>query len=234
MRRFPNFGPLATIIVVAIVIGSLVGWWASRTPSQIKATTPQAKPAETAATETKPEKPIVAPAPPAEALETPTNAQPPVTAQNWEDRVDEILGDDKTDTDQKADLFADMVPKLPEDAAREVAEHLINLVSDEDFYKKTAAIVTDPKTPKSVASVIFDDMMNRNDGLRLPLTLKIAQDENHPLHQDAKEMLEMSLQEDFGTDWAKWKAAIDESLKNQGLDVDPHFASLIKDESKQQ
>ena len=227
MRRSPNFTPLLAIVVIAVVVGIFVGWWFSRDTAQpVRPVVKHETPPETTVTEPVAKAETNAEAAP-QPVETQANVSQPA-APDWSDEVDRILTDDKIPIEDKADKFADMVAKLPEEPAREVAEHLINLVSDEDFYKKTAGIVINPKTPKSVASVIFDDMMNRNDGLRLPLTLMIAKNESHPLYKEARELLEMSVQEDFGTDWDKWQNAISEQLKNQGLEEDPNIASILQ------
>src|SRR5205823_4744579 len=50
----------------------------------------------------------------------------------WEDKLDEILTTEGNDSDKAKQMLA-MFPKLPEDGKEEVAQHLSNLVADEDY-----------------------------------------------------------------------------------------------------
>lgn len=217
MREKSNFGPMMIILICAVGLGLLVGWLAVRDPKpDIKPTVlatnaePVVQTTTNAPTEEVPNVEAVAPLTAAEE----------VNAKNWDDVLNDILGSDE-DEDLKAEKLADMIPKLPEAAAVDVAEHLINLVSDEHFTNKASKIMLSETTPEGVSSVLFDDLMNRGDDLRLPLTLQIAKNPNHPLREEALESLEMSLVEEFGDDWAKWEKAIDESLKEQGIATEP-------------
>ena len=209
MRRFPVFVPILVIVAIAIVIGVLLGLFTSKPPPPAPVTQPivqtQPKRPDTNAdhTTTITESPIT------ETNETET----PTTAQNWDDRLNDILADDKIDEAQKADKLADMIPNLPENAQVEIAGHLVNLVSDEDYAKKTSALVKDEKLPASVTSVLLTDLYNRDDELSLPLFLEIAQNEKHPLKDEARDNLEQRLTEDHGTNWAEWKTAVDNFLK---------------------
>src|SRR5262249_19544326 len=60
--------------------------------------------------------------------ENPTASQP-VTTNNWEDKLEEILVSDTEDTNKLKQLF-EMFPQLPEEGQVEVAQHLSNLVED--------------------------------------------------------------------------------------------------------
>src|SRR6266478_3654125 len=49
---------------------------------------------------------------------------------------------------------------------------------------------------------------------KLPLLLGIAQDTQHPKAGEAKDLLELYLEQDYGTDWNKWQ----EKLKQWMID----------------
>ncbi|MBA4150583.1 MAG: hypothetical protein H0X66_20920 [Verrucomicrobia bacterium] len=212
MREKSNFGPMVIILICAVGLGLLVGWLAVRNPkSDVPPTLlvdapPVVEPANNVITVATPD---VKPVPPLTAAEE-------VNIHNWDDILNDILGSDE-DEDVKADKLADMIPKLPEAAQIDIAEHLINLVSDENFTNKASGILLSETISGEVSRVLFDDLMNRGDDLRLPLTLEIAKNENHPLREEALESLEMTLVEEFGKDWKKWEAAIKESLQEQGF-----------------
>ena len=40
--------------------------------------------------------------------------------------------------------------------------------------------------------------------LKLPLLLQVASDPNHIKHDESKDLLELYLGEDYGTDWNSW------------------------------
>ena len=208
MRRFPVFVPILLIVALAIVIGVLLGLFTSKPPppAPVVPTVVETGPKETktnADHTANTESPI-----------TETNqTEAPTTAQTWDDRLNDILADDKIDEAQKADKLADMIQNLPENAQVEIAGHLANLVSDEDYAKKTSALVKNDKLPASVTSVLMTDLYNRDDELSLPLFLEIAQNEKHPLKDEARENLEQRLTEDHGTNWVEWKSAVDNFLK---------------------
>ena len=57
------------------------------------------------------------------------------------------------------------------------------------------------------------EFYNRANSLKLPLVLAVARTENHPLAEEAKDLLELYIEEDHGTDWAKWEDAMHKWLK---------------------
>lgn len=211
MAEKSKFGPIAIILVCAVGLGLLVGWLAIREPN-----TQQQPSSETVEVSTTESTNVVEDASDEVPSAPPLTVMEEVNVKNWDDILNDILGSDE-DEDVKADKLADMIPNLPEAAQIDIAEHLINLVSDENFTNKASKIMLSPTIPANVSRVLFDDLMNRGDDLRLPLTLEIAKNPNHPLKDEALESLEMTLLEEFGDDWAKWEEAIRESLKEQGL-----------------
>jgi hypothetical protein len=64
--------------------------------------------------------------------------------------------------------------------------------------------------------VFFTDLMNRSDPTKLNAFLDLAQVSNHPFHDEALSDLQVYVGEDFGTDWTKWRAAVNQYLKNAG------------------
>lgn len=162
------------------------------------------------------------PAPPA-PTQTPvlaarTNENPmplkttPGLITDWEDKVDAIIspeGDEK----QKAQKLIEMFPQLPPDGQEEVAHHLSNLVADED-YAPLSNFVTNSALPEAVLDVFVEDVFNRPNSIKLPLLLDIARDPQHPRAGEAKDVLELFLEEDFGSDWTKWQARMEQWLKD--------------------
>ena len=132
-------------------------------------------------------------------------------ATNWQNQVDAVLDSDADDTNKVRQLFA-IFPELPEDGQTEVAEHLANLTPNEN-YQHMVQLLENTNLSMPVLDVVFNDLLNRPDAIKLPLLLDIARDPNHPEATDAKDMLELYLDQDYGTDWAAWQQKIGEWIR---------------------
>ena len=130
----------------------------------------------------------------------------------WEDKVDEILGSDSSDPD-KARQMLEIFPTLPEDGQEEIARHLSNLVPDQDF-GLMRTYLTNADLPENVLDVLLDDVLNRPNSLKLPALLEVARSAQHPKAAEAKDFLELFLEEDYGADWNKWQAGMEQWLKD--------------------
>jgi len=131
---------------------------------------------------------------------------------DWDQKVSDILGTEGDEKD-KAKQLVDIFPHLPPEGQEEVAHHLSNLVADED-YAPMSSFVTNSALPEAVLDVFVEDVFNRPNAIKLPVLLDIAQDPQHPRAGEAKDVLELFLEEDFGNDWTKWHAKMDKWLKD--------------------
>jgi len=134
------------------------------------------------------------------------------SAAGWEEKVDQILTSDGEDTN-KASQMLEMFPRLPEDGKVEVAQHLSNLTPDQD-YASLRKLLTDASLPESVLDVLLADALNRPNSLKLPSLLDVARDPQNPKAEEAKQVLQLFLDEDYGTDWTTWQAKMDAWLKD--------------------
>jgi hypothetical protein len=130
----------------------------------------------------------------------------------WEDKVDEILGSASPEPEKARQMLA-MFPKLPADGQEEVARHLSNLLPDQD-YGLMRGYLTDASLPADVLDVLLDDALNRPNSLKLPALLEVARSAQHPKAAEARDFLELLLEEDYGEDWGKWQAKMEEWLKD--------------------
>jgi hypothetical protein len=211
---------IAALVVVAVVgIGVGVAVWAARSTSNVQPAPP------TVADNTNPQPQPVHPAlpqhtyvPPQEIKPSPTNlvtntltqtqftvitnVLAATTNNDWEEKIDDIVGGDDPDTNKVAKLYA-LFPSLPPDGQEEAAQHLSNLVDDED-YKPLGEMLKNDKLPEGVLDELLADALNRPNNLKLPLLLAVASDANHAKHEEAKDLLELYLGDDYGTDWNTW------------------------------
>ncbi len=140
---------------------------------------------------------------------------PPTNANfmtNWEEKLDNILVSDKPDPD-KAKEMIEMFPQLSPEAQEEIAHHISNLTPDEN-YASIGKFLTNSTLPEAVLDVFTEDVLNRPNSIKLPLLLDLARDPQHPKAGESKDILELFLEEDFGADWPKWQAKLDQWLKD--------------------
>jgi hypothetical protein len=129
----------------------------------------------------------------------------------WEDKMDDILGSSNSDL-EKAKQMLEMFPQLPADGQEELARHLSNLLPDQE-YGLMHAWLTNASLPEAVLDVLLDDVLNRPNSLKLPALLDIARTPQHPNATEAKDFLELFLDEDNGDDWGKWQASMEQWLR---------------------
>jgi hypothetical protein len=131
---------------------------------------------------------------------------------NWEDKLEETLAAQAT-TDVKARQMLEMFPHLPEAGQVEVAPHLCNLVSDEN-YASLGQLLADPQVPQDALDTLMADALNRPNALKLPTLLEVARTPGHPKAADAKEVLRFFLDADYGDDWTKWQEKVQDWLNS--------------------
>ena len=211
-------GRVAGVLALAAAVGLLIGWMASRqgdvAPIVIP---PSSSPPIVALPEAPPTpapEPVMArPVPPprahADAALTPATPQ---YATDWEQKLDDILLSE-ADPNTKADQILALIPTAPPDAQVELSQHLVNMVQD-DHYSGAAQMLTNATTPSAVSTVLMNDLLNRGNTLKLPMLLAVAENNDHPLKDQAREMLELLLQENDGTNWDQWSTSIDTWLQN--------------------
>jgi len=146
--------------------------------------------------------------------QTPTAAPATETnlITNWEEKLDELLRSSGEDGEKAKQMLA-MLPHLPATGQVDVVQHIVNLTPDEDF-PALARLAADAKQPEDVLDVLLADALNRPDSLKLPMLLDLARNPEHPHAGEAKDLLELYLEEDYGTDWNTWQQKIEEWVKN--------------------
>jgi hypothetical protein len=125
--------------------------------------------------------------------------------------VDEILASEMDDTNKVKQLF-EIFPRLPEDGQIEVAQHLSNLVPDES-YAPLGKLLENAKLPEDVLDVLMADALNRPNSVKLPTLLDVAQNPDNSKAGEAKDLLELYLDEDYGADWSQWRQKLQAWLK---------------------
>ena len=211
-------------VVVAILVGVAI-WFlnsdlAPHATPAVAAVTPTPKPlapASNPTTTTKPnQSPQTAPQTPP-VVETAPVPQP--AAMTEDDRkIDEVLrlypGNTDADHTNTAQSLINLLPTLTKDGQVECAQHVSNLLSDDEF-KRVMPIWRNPSFNPDVIEVFATDLMNREHKVMLPAMLDAVRMPNHPYNEEAKTTLQVFLDEDYGNDVGKWEKAMKDFLKKE-------------------
>lgn len=142
---------------------------------------------------------------------------------NWQDEINDILSSDENN-DLKARAMLRLLPALPTEGQVEVVQEADGLLPDSD-YDALAEYTVNPSLPEPVLEALLAGLLDRPDSIRLPLLFNIAGDDQHPESEQAGELLQMLLEETYGTNWdwgdasaAQW---LDGSSPGQNQDMTP-------------
>lgn len=215
-----------TVIILAVVVLAIVGasiWFLQMAPEPgpvLAVATPAAAPAD-------PGKPVSGPVKgtpvqsgvtrPAAAPATAAKNAPPSTPRplaEWETRIDQVLRLNTANETESAQLLINMMPSLPPEGQVEAAQHISNLILDKD-YDRVKPLLRNPALPEEVHDVLFTDLMNREDAVKLPMLLDVAKQPNHPYHEEALTDLQIFLDQDNEQNWGKWDGAVKSYLAKQ-------------------
>jgi hypothetical protein len=212
------FGKMVVVVAILIAAGVLIGFVSTRSgPRPTAVSFPSATSNPATATVVSPVKETFMANNYRSLTTTATevstaNQTIPVLVTNWEERLDKIL-EAKVDEKLKAQQMLELFPNLPAEGQEEFAQHLSNLVLDED-YAALAQYLTNSSLPEDVLDVLLSDALNRPNNLKLPVLVNVARDSRNPKAEEAKDLIELYLEEDYGDDWPTWENKMNEWLKN--------------------
>ncbi len=103
------------------------------------------------------------------------------------------------------------------DGQVEVVEQVGGLLPDRG-YGLLAEYTTNTSLAEPVLEALLSGLMNRPDAIRLPLLLGIAENEEHPKSDEARDILETLLGQAYGTNWEQWNSMVDQRLNAQSQD----------------
>ena len=226
MQTLVRIAAVLGVVFAVVILGVVLGWFGVKGPGpQIPPTPPTVGASDPSPGKrtSNPEAPtqVATPVRPktnitsTPAVSTPSPA--PVTTNaalipDWEDKLENILSGDGEEREKVRQLLV-LFSGLPEEGQVEVVQHLSNLVEDQD-YAGLRALLVDAMLPEEVLDVLLADVLNRPNALKLPVLLEIARNTQHPKAQEAKDLLELYLEDDYGQDWNQWQARTEQWLKD--------------------
>jgi hypothetical protein len=226
MNKVSGIVKVVAALVVVVAIGVGIGLLSSKRPSHSPAVSQATSQEGSASSQPttmpavmskRPSTNAVGGTPPAALAQASQDEQgipapaPSNVMTNWEPKLEEIL-DSNVAEKEKATQMAAMLPNLPEEGQTEVAGHLSNLVMDED-YGLIAGFMTNAALSEPVLDIFLADSLNRPNAIKLPLLLDVARNPQHPKAGEAKDILQLFLDEDYGTDWTLWGTKLQEWMK---------------------
>ena len=131
--------------------------------------------------------------------------------EKWEEQVETVVQSGAAEAEIASELIA-LFATLPEAGKVETARHICDHVPDED-YARMRALTLDAALPEPVLEVFYDDLGSRDEPLKLPVLLQMAQDEGHAFHGQALEDLGLALDAEHGGDFTRWAQALSTYLR---------------------
>ena len=130
---------------------------------------------------------------------------------DWNEKIDEAL---KSGVDDRAaaQSLLKLFPKFPPEGQAEAVQHISNLLPDAD-YPELGKLMEDATLSEDVLDELIMDLLNRPNKIMLPELVKVAKNPQHAKASEAKDFLELYLEEDYGSDWNLWRVKVDEWLK---------------------
>jgi hypothetical protein len=129
----------------------------------------------------------------------------------WHNAIQIILSDSGSSTFSSAQSLAASLASMPLAGQIEATQHIVNLLADSE-YSLAEKIYFSESTPRAVQQVIFEDILNRPNALKLPLLVRSVKECGHPLRKQAIENLRVQFGVDTGDDWLRWDSLVRETL----------------------
>jgi len=117
-------------------------------------------------------------------------------------RMSEVLGASASSSAKAQSLVA-LFPQLPAGAQPAAAHHIVNLLPD-SAYPSFATQLTNANASGEVRAIIYADLLQRPNALKLPWLLALARSPGVGQAAEAAALLQATLRENHGTNWDAW------------------------------
>jgi len=127
------------------------------------------------------------------------------TMAAWEKPISVLLDSDD-ENEEVAVKLAALGPTLPLEGYVECIQHMVNLLDDEQ-YKLATDMLMSPSLQPEVREVIFSDVLDRPNEVKVPALLALLGSFGHPLQGEAREKLQLLIGSDLGDNPVAWQVA---------------------------
>ena len=128
----------------------------------------------------------------AEAEEQPEKEEPLSEADAFDAVVDKWMEpSEKGVTMDDVDAFAAAFRAVPEDAREDGIRRALNLIPDENALL-LAGVLMDKSQGKDIVELVFNDVLNRGEEVKMPILKQIFKDKSHPCWADTAWILDVT------------------------------------------
>jgi hypothetical protein len=134
----------------------------------------------------------------------------------WEAPINALLDSDD-ENEVVARKLATLAPTLPLEGQVEAIQHMVNLLDDEQ-YELARSMVLNAGLHPDVREVVFSDVLDRPNEVKMPVLLAILGQPAHPLAVDARQNLQAYVGRDLGPNPAEWAAQVQALLTQEAAE----------------
>ena len=134
----------------------------------------------------------------------------------WEAPINALLDSDD-ENDVVAARLAALAPTLPLEGQVEAIQHVVNLLDDEQ-YELARNMALNPGLHPDVREVVFSDVLDRPNEVKMPVLLALLGQPGHPLAGEARQNLQAYVGRDLGPNPADWAAPVQALLAREAAE----------------
>jgi len=149
--------------------------------------------------------------------------EPEEPEQPWEKAINQLLDSDDENDKVAAELAA-LAPTMPLEGQVEAVQHMVNLLEDE-HYALARNMLINPSLHPDLREVIFSDVIDRPNSVKLPVLVGLLGIYGHPLRAEAHSNLQVLLGSDLGDDPAVWSAPVQAFLAKEAVEEAEEMAA---------
>lgn len=92
--------------------------------------------------------------------------------------------------------------------------HAVVRAADESAFPVVRRLLLQPQWHPQLHSVFMSGTLKRPNAEKMPVLLELARTKEHPLQEEAQQLLRHILGADHGSDWSAWQRTMEEWLKS--------------------
>jgi hypothetical protein len=124
-----------------------------------------------------------------------------------EARLVKIFADRQLPDAEKVERLLAQVPQLPTREKSIAMDYATQLIEDEDYVRMRPRLLRLADTD-ALREVVMLDMLTRDDGIKMPSLVELMKTPSETTRNEAREILEAYLEQDYGTDPQQWDAPV--------------------------
>jgi len=115
-------------------------------------------------------------------------------------------------TSEKVQALGMILAGENREAQRKLA-HVVVRIADDESFRYVRRLMLEPGWHPQIHSALMSGTLKRANAVKLPVLLELAQKKDHPLQDEAKQLLGHLLAVDHGENWVAWEKSMKTWLK---------------------